>query len=89
MLKPLSEEATHSLTNALLEGRKIEAIKLYRELTGEGLKESKEAIEQIESSLRAKYPEKFANQRRTGGCGGTTLVLTAVAALTIYWFLRG
>jgi ribosomal protein L7/L12 len=30
-------------------GKKIEAIKLYRELTGEGLKESKDAIEALES----------------------------------------
>lgn len=29
-------------------GRKIEAIKLYRNLTGQGLKESKDAIEQLE-----------------------------------------
>lgn len=32
----------------LRQGRKIQAIKLYRELTGEGLKESKEAVEAME-----------------------------------------
>lgn len=32
---------------AMCNGRKIEAIKAYRELTGEGLKEAKDAIESI------------------------------------------
>ena len=34
------------------QGRKIEAIKRYRELTGLGLRESKIAVEQLESGLR-------------------------------------
>jgi hypothetical protein len=33
-------------------GRKIEAIKLYREATGLGLKEAKDAVEDMERSLR-------------------------------------
>ncbi len=35
------------ILEALQQGNKIEAIKRYRELTGAGLKESKEAIEAI------------------------------------------
>ncbi|MEV7418696.1 ribosomal protein L7/L12 [Streptomyces sp. NPDC089919] len=32
-------------------GKKIEAIKIYRELTGEGLKEAKDAVEALEHKL--------------------------------------
>lgn len=35
----------------LREGRKIEAIKIYRDATGEGLKEAKDAVEAIEGDL--------------------------------------
>jgi ribosomal protein L7/L12 len=34
----------------LREGRKIEAIKIYRDATGEGLKEAKDAVEAIEGT---------------------------------------
>ncbi|MET0823914.1 MAG: ribosomal protein L7/L12 [Solirubrobacterales bacterium] len=35
------------MAEALQRGNKIEAIKLYRELTGAGLKEAKDAVERI------------------------------------------
>ena len=35
------------LVELLQSGKKIEAIKLYRELTGAGLKEAKDAVERI------------------------------------------
>ncbi|MFI0976185.1 ribosomal protein L7/L12 [Streptomyces sp. NPDC021093] len=37
-------ERVHELTQ---QGKKIEAIKVYRQLTGEGLKESKDAVERM------------------------------------------
>ncbi|MCC6954139.1 MAG: hypothetical protein IT290_08480 [Deltaproteobacteria bacterium] len=37
---------------AIIANRKIEAIKLYRQLHGTDLKSSKEAVERIESELR-------------------------------------
>lgn len=36
----------------VMQGRKIEAIKLYRQQTGLGLREAKEAIDQIDHTLR-------------------------------------
>lgn len=88
MARPISEEAMNSLTDALLQGRKIEAIKLYRELTGLGLKESKEEIEAIEGSLRAQFPDKFAARPKGSGCLGSTMVLCCAAALIVYWLAR-
>lgn len=40
----LGMERVHEL---LRQGKKIEAIKVYRQLTGEGLKESKDAVERM------------------------------------------
>lgn len=40
------------IETSLLGGKKIEAIKIYREITGAGLKEAKHAVEQVEQNLR-------------------------------------
>lgn len=40
------------IDTSLLAGKKIEAIKIYREITGTGLKEAKNAVEQVEQNLR-------------------------------------
>lgn len=40
------------IQEALKRGNKIEAIKIYRELTGVGLAEAKQAIERVEQSIR-------------------------------------
>ena len=39
------DEERDAIRTALLDGRKIEAIKLYRQATGAGLKEAKDAVE--------------------------------------------
>ncbi len=65
------------LAELIINRRKIDAIKLYREETGLGLKESKEAVEALEQEMRAAAPEKFP--ARSGGCAG--VVLLGVAGL--------
>ena len=86
MPEPLSETAMNSLTAALLQGRKIEAIKIYRQATGLGLKEAKEAIEELEQSLRIKFPDKFSAAPKSGGCFGSAAVLCLGVGLVAYWF---
>jgi ribosomal protein L7/L12 len=48
----------------LREGRKIEAIKLYREQTGVGLKEAKDAVEAMERGETVEAPPLPAAPRR-------------------------
>ncbi len=80
----LSEDQVREITDCLLTGRKIEAIKIYREATGEGLKEAKEFIESLTNTLREKHPDKFPAAK--AGCtsvivlGLTTLTLAGLAA---------
>ena len=47
-------------------GRKIDAIKLYREGTGEGLKEAKDAVEARERVLRETSPGRFTAPAKSG-----------------------
>lgn len=67
------------LGQLILDGRKIDAIKVYREETGLGLKESKEAVEKLEQEMRAEFPEKFP--ARSSGC--STIILIGFVGLLV------
>ena len=56
--------ANASPEELLRAGKKIEAIKRYRELTGASLKEAKDAIEMVESGRSATLPPKSALLRQ-------------------------
>src|ERR1043165_2032660 len=45
-------DLSHAIREAILAGNKILAIKLYREQTGLGLAEAKDAVERMESQLQ-------------------------------------
>jgi ribosomal protein L7/L12 len=77
------------VADLLFAGRKIDAIKLYREQVkpGAGLKESKEAVEQLEAGLRAQHPEKFSAAAQKSGCTAVLAVL-AVLIVVLLW-VRG
>lgn len=69
------------IRSLLLQGQKIEAIKIYREATGLGLKESKDAVEIVESELRssAQLPPKTKS-----GC----LAMLTLLLLVLFGILR-
>ena len=66
MTTQLTEDQMKRIADAIVSKRKIEAIKVYREATGEGLKEAKEAIEEITASLATKHPELAT--KNSSGC---------------------
>ncbi len=49
--KQVSSDAMSQVEDFILRGKKIEAIKAYREATGVGLKEAKDAVEAIQRKL--------------------------------------
>jgi ribosomal protein L7/L12 len=51
----LSQEQVAQINAEIAAKRKINAIKLYREFTGEGLKEAKEAVEAIERGQKPAF----------------------------------
>lgn len=80
----------------LRSGKKIDAIKAYRELTGCGLKEAKEAVEAISrgnvpistgsipDSHHATSQHAAPTVSTTSGCLTTSAIVLA-AALALYW----
>jgi ribosomal protein L7/L12 len=71
----MDQDDKAKLAEMIMSGRKIEAIKFYREATGEGLKEAKDDVERLEKEMRAKYPDEFPEKK--GGCVGVILLLAA------------
>lgn len=67
MSNPISGNDLKEVVNAIVADRKIEAIKLYRQYSGVGLKEAKDSIEELEKKLRAKSPEKFPSEQIAEG----------------------
>jgi hypothetical protein len=62
----------------LREGRKIQAIKLYRERTGRGLKEAKDAVELL--------ADQHGIESKQAGCAGVILAALAVCGTLIAAF---
>ncbi|MBI5386621.1 MAG: ribosomal protein L7/L12 [Verrucomicrobia bacterium] len=75
----LTEQQQQEIEAAILGGKKIEAIKLYREASGTGLKEAKDWVEELERQLRFKQPEKSSALPKKAGCFG--MVMAVVFAL--------
>ncbi|HYO11267.1 MAG TPA: hypothetical protein VER17_20045 [Tepidisphaeraceae bacterium] len=64
----------------LFAGRKIQAIKAYREATHCGLAEAKEAMEAYARRLRQEGPDRFAAPEKSG-CAAAVLLILGPAAL--------
>jgi ribosomal protein L7/L12 len=78
MAEPTTEQ-WQSIQAALFAGRKIQAIKLYREATDAGLAEAKEAMDAYELRLRNDEPDRFAASASKSGC--TSMILLSIAVL--------
>lgn len=87
MAAELTSEQKQALSEALFGGRKIEAIKQVRDITGLDLKDSKELVERLEADLRASQPGRFAAPpKKSGGCLLLVILLFPVAVI-IFWIL--
>lgn len=81
MAKDLTPEQTQQIADALAAGRKIEAIKLYRNATGADLKASKDFIDALVPKLLEQDPVKYAKAAQGGGCASVVIVAAVIAAL--------
>jgi ribosomal protein L7/L12 len=79
----MTEEELDRIKGEIFAGRKIGAIKLYRESTGEGLKEAKDAVELLESELRRAEPEKFNAPPAAKGCAMLVLAVFGAIGLIV------
>lgn len=81
MADQLTDEQMDQVVDALAAGRKIDAIKIYREATGKGLKDSKEIIEALILKLKVEDPERFARVSGPGGAGCASAVFLGISLL--------
>ncbi len=86
MADELTEKDIGQISDALLAGRKINAIKIYREATGSGLMEAKEFIEKLEDDLREEYPDKFPGRGK--GCAAVFLIGLVLATTGVLFLLK-
>ena len=90
MSDKLTEEHIAEISDALAGGRKIEAIKIYREATEEGLKEAKDFIEALTPKLKEQDPEKYdkLSDSQGGGCASAALLCVSLAVAVLFWIAR-
>ena len=81
----LTDDVRQQILNALVAGRKIEAIKLYRAATGKGLKEAKDFIDLLAKEMGERDPELLKNDR--SGCMSNAVIVLMIGGL-VYWVTR-
>ncbi len=87
MPKQVPDELIGPIREAVFAGHKIEAIKLYRVATGQGLKEAKDFVEALESEMRQREPENFAASARGTGCSVSTAILISLIATIVKYLI--
>lgn len=83
---PDEPQPSAAINEAIFAGKKIVAIKLYREQTKVGLAEAKRAVEEIEKQLRAAAPGLFAKPAAGQSCllAIALMVMLAVAVWRVF-----
>ncbi len=80
-----TQEQTEAIANALIGGRRLEAIKIYRTATGKGLGDAKDFIDALIPKLVEQDPEKYkALVRAQGaGCASALIACTGLGAAVV------
>ena len=79
----LSQQQWATVDSHLFAGRKIQAIKAYREATRCGLAEAKNAVDDRDSRLRQEQPGQFSAPAGKSGCFGAVLIGISLAAAAL------
>lgn len=77
----MPEDDAQKMTELIFAGQKIGAIKMYKEATSLGLKESKQFIDALEKQLREECPDNFAHAAGSGCSIKTAAVILLMVAL--------
>ena len=67
-------DITAELHQLIYQGRKLEAIKCYRQAHGSSLMDAKQQVEQLTEQLRLQDPGKF-EKKSSSGCAATFLLI--------------
>jgi len=85
----LLDQQLERIKEAIFAGRRIEAIKLHREATGLGLKESKDAVEELEALLRQTEGHRFIAKPAAAGCFSIVCATLGISGGAIAAWLFG
>ena len=85
--EPLTDSEKEEISQALIAGRKLDAIKQYRRAAGTGLKEAREAVAELEAALAKTHPDMVT--RTSGGCMSVILLgaMFLFAVIRLYPFV--
>ena len=81
------EDQAEQIKSALFGGRKIEAIKLYREQTRASLSDAKDAVEKLEAELRVSSPDQFTSTPAKG-CVSVLMICVSACGGVLWLFFR-
>lgn len=86
--QPVDKEIEDEIESLIYQGKKIQAIKVFRSATFRGLKESKDYVDKLSMELWEKNPGRFAKDpTRASGCG-TALFFLGLIGLGVWFFLQ-
>ena len=89
MADQITTEQVEAIADALAANRKIEAIKIYRQATGKGLREAKDFIEALIPKLKEQDAERFAHLALPGsGCASAVFLCLGGAIAALVWLAR-
>jgi hypothetical protein len=81
MTDELNDDDRQRIIDALYAGRRIEAIKIYREAKSNDLTSAVQFVNQLEARLRDESPERFTAPPRKGcGTGVLMVVVSLISA---------
>ena len=81
----LSDKQLNDITDAILARHKIQAIKLFVDATGYGLKEAKEEVEVLMAALAEEHPQIIDKKPSLLGCVLVLFIIAAIFLATIYF----
>ena len=76
------------IMEAIYKGRKLNAVKIYKESSGKSLLEAKTFIEGLTAELKSTSPEKFDTKSATG-CAGLILLLATSFGVAVVVAAKG
>jgi hypothetical protein len=82
-MNQLTEQQRQAMNAEIFGGRKIEAIKLFREATGCQLVDAKKAVEDVEKDLRQREPTKFTHRAGKFGCMSAVAVVALLVSAAL------
>ncbi|WP_146599043.1 hypothetical protein [Novipirellula aureliae] len=82
-MKEIPPELMDEISESIYQGRKLEAVKRYKELRGTSLLDAKNFIEALTEELKAASPERFSTQSTVGCASVLVLVLASLSVFCL------